>query len=142
MRDLKKTDRNRIAFRDGVSDTVIVMFYSTPSASQIKAYRQQSIRRKGNKVVMDTFDPAMRFGLDIITGFEDGAFGYDGKPISSDTESPNYRSDWKDLLKEVAADIVTMVAAVAFDGVKMSGGESEFEFEGEAAEEVPPLARS
>src|SRR5512146_2566834 len=142
MRDLKKSDRNRVVLEDASSGTRIGIYYSTPTATQVKAYRQQSIRRKGNKVVLDSFDPALKFGLEIITGFDERAFGYDGSPISSDPASPAYRSDWKELLKETAADIVTMVAHLAFDGVKAGNGDAGIEFEGEAAEEILPLGRS
>jgi hypothetical protein len=91
---------------------------------------------------LDSFDPALKFGIEIITGFDEGAFGYDGVVISSDPASPVYREDWKELLKETAADIVTMVAHIAFDGVKAEKGDAGIEFEGEAAEEVLPLGRS
>jgi hypothetical protein len=142
MRDLKRSESNRLVMTDGVTGEKIVVFYSTPLASQIKAYRQASIKRKGDKVVMNTFDPALKYGLEIITGFEEGAFGYDGKPISADPTSPNYREDWKSLLAETAADIVTIVAAVAFDGVKVEKTDSGIEFEGEGAEEMLPLGQS
>jgi hypothetical protein len=139
MRDLKKSERNRVVLDDTVSGTKIGIYYATPTAPQVKAYRQQSIRRKGNKVVLDSFDPALKYGLEIITGFDEGCFGYDGAPISSDPASPAYREDWKELLKETAADIVTMVAHIAFDGVKAEKGDGGIEFEGEAAEEILPL---
>jgi hypothetical protein len=142
MRDLKRSENNRLVMTDGVTGEKIVVFYSTPLASQIKAYRQASIKRKGDKVVMNTFDPALKYGLEILTGFEEGAFGYDGKPISADPASPNYREDWKNLLAETAADIVTIVAAVAFDGVKVEKTDSGIEFEGEGAEEILPLVKS
>jgi hypothetical protein len=142
MRDLKRSDTNRLALTDGVTGEKIVVFYATPQASQVKAYRQASIKRKGDKVVMNTFDPALKYGLEILTGFEEGAFGFDGKPISADPESPNYREDWKALLAETASDIVTIVAAVAFDGVKVEKADSGIEFEGEEAEAVLPLPKS
>lgn len=142
MRDLKRSENNRLALMDGVSGEKIVVFYATPTASQVKAYRQASIKRKGDKVVMNTFDPALKYGLEILTGFEEGAFGYDGKPISADPESANYREDWKNLLAETASDIVTIVAAVAFDGVKVEKTDSGIEFEGEAPEDVVPLGKS
>lgn len=140
MRDLKRSENNRLALTDGVTGEKIVVFYATPTASQVKGYRQASIKRKGNKVVMNTFDPALKYGLEIITGFEEGAFGYDGDPISADSASPNYREDWKALLAETASDIVTILAAVAFDGVKVEKADSDIEFEGEEAEAILPLA--
>lgn len=140
MRDLKKSDRNRVVLNDSASGTEIGLFYSTPTAAQMCAYRQAAIKRKGGKVVVDNFAPALKFGLEIITGFDEGAFGFDGQPISSDPESPHFRDDWKGLLKETAADIVTMVAHCVFDGVRAGGVEDDVEFEG--AEEARPLAQS
>jgi hypothetical protein len=141
MRDLKKDDRNKLVLDDTLSGTKIGVFYATPTTSQVKSYRQQSIRRKGNKVVVDNFDPALKFGLEILTGFEEGAFGYDGQPISADPASPHYREDWKVLLKETAADIVTTVAHIVFDGIRSGQNADDVEF-GEEAEEIVPLGKS
>lgn len=142
MRDLKRSESNRLTLTDGVTGEKIVVFYATPQASQVKAYRQASIKRKGDKVVMNTFDPALKYGLEILTGFEEGSFGYDGQPISADPASSNYREDWKALLAETASDIVTIVAAVAFDGVKVEKTDSGIEFEGEGVEDALPLGKS
>ena len=146
MRDLKKSDRNRVVFNDTVSGTKIGVYYETPTVAQVKGYRQASIRRQGNKVVMNTFDPALKYGLEIITGIDEGAFGYDGQPISADPVSPHFRQDWKMLLAETASDIVTLVAQVAFDGVRMDNGDGALSFEGEkdgeVIEEALPLAKS
>jgi len=136
MRDLKKSDRNKVVLDDAVSGTKIGIYYSTPTASQIRSYRQQSVRRKGGKVIVDTFGPALKCGLEIITGFDEGAFGYDGSPISSDLASPNYREDWKQLLEETAADVVTLVAQIAFDGVKTDRLD-DIELGGEAEDALP-----
>ena len=136
MRDLKRSDRNKVVLDDAVSGTKIGIYYSTPTASQIRSYRQQSVRRKAGKVIVDTFGPALKCGLEIITGFDEGAFGYDGSPISSDLGSPNYRKDWKELLEETAADVVTLVAQIAFDGVKPNQLD-DIELGGEAEDALP-----
>jgi len=143
MRDLQRSERNRVAFRDTASDTKIVIYYATPTTSQIRAYRKATIRRKGGKVVVATFDPGLKFGLEIITAFDDGCFGHAGKPISCDPNSPDYREDWKQLLAETASDIVTMVAQVAFDGLRLDGqAEPEFDEGEEEAEDILPLGKS
>src|SRR5512138_3248107 len=144
MRDLKKSDRNRLTLTDTASGEQIVVYYSTPTASQMRAYRQESIRRRGKKVVVENFDPALKYGLEILTGFEDGAFGFDGVPISADPASPAFREDWKALLKETASDIVTAVAYVAFDGVRAGSEEEDIEFggDGEEGADVLPLQKS
>jgi hypothetical protein len=142
MRDLKHSDRNKLTLNDGQTGEKIDVFYSTPTASQIRAYRQATIRKRGGKVIYDNFDPGLKYGLEIITGFSEGAFGFDGQPISSDPESPLYREDWKQLLAKTASDIVTVLATVAFDGVKVDKADSGIEFEGEGAEDVLPLEKS
>jgi hypothetical protein len=140
MRDLKRSDQNRMEFSDPVGGGKIVLHYATPTATQVKVYRQQSITRKNGKVIFNNFDPALRFGLEILTGFEEGAFGYDGQPISSDPASPNYRPDWKDLLKDTASDVVTLFAQSVFDGLRAGKADEDLTFgEGEVAEEPVPL---
>lgn len=141
MRDLKKSDRNKVVLADSVSGDELVIFYMTPTAPQVKAYRQQSIKRKGDKMVMDTFTPGLRIGLEIITGIGEGCFGYDGEPISSDPASPHFRKDWKELLKETACEVVLYVAQVAFDGVKIAKASLEFDLE-EVVEDIVPLEPS
>jgi hypothetical protein len=141
MRDLKGSDRNKIVLADAVSGEELVVFYRTPPASVLKSYRQATVRRKGGKVLVDHFDPARKYGLEIITGIGEGCFGYDGIPISSDPASPAYREDWKDLLAATASDVVTAVARIAFDGISTKADEAGFAFEGET-EDAVPLARS
>ena len=135
MRDLKKSDRNSIEFNDPLSGTPLIVYYATPTASQIRAYQQMSIQRKGNKVVMNSFDPAMKYGQEIITGIGEGCFGYDGRAISSDPESPDYRQDWKELMAESAADVVTLLARHVFDGLRAS--KDTLEIEGAMEDAVP-----
>jgi len=161
MLDLKKTDRNRLViFEESVGERKGV-YYATPTASQVVRYNRESMKKKGNKV---SFDPgeaymvALRFGSEILTGFDemnlrengggtyvpidgDYAYGFDGKPISSDPASPNYREDWKELLKDTAHSHVALVARVAFGGARTEQGGEEIVFETDA-EEVPPLAKS
>lgn len=136
MRDLKRSDRNRVEFDDTASASKLAVYYSTPTSSQVRAYRQASLKKKGNRVVFDNFDAAVKYGLEIMTGFDDGAFGIDGKPISSDPESPMYYPEWKDLLRDTAIDVILAVAAVAFDGVRAGVGDVDI------GEEVLPLVKT
>lgn len=143
MRDLKKTDRNKVVLLDLQGGGKITLFYASPSTSQVRAFHKESLRRKGNKVLVDSFDPALKYGLEVITGFDEGAFGYGGQPISADPASPNYREDWKELLAETACDIVITLGRLVFEGVRpeqsvadlLVGDEKE-------AEDIVPLAES
>jgi len=142
MRDLKRSERNKIVLTGGPAGEKCEVYYSTPTVTQMRLYKQASLRRKGSKVVYDSFDPAMKYGLAIITGFSEGAFGYDGVPISSDPASANYREDWKELLAETAVDVIMVVAAVAFDGVRVEAADADVELGEGVEEEVVPLGKN
>ncbi|RJP20717.1 MAG: hypothetical protein C4529_08880 [Deltaproteobacteria bacterium] len=143
MRDLKKTDRNRVVLLDLQGGSKIGLFYATPTTSQVKGFHKESLRRKGNKVMVDSFDPALKYGLEVITGFDEGAFGYDGVPISADPAHPNYREDWKELLSETASDIVITLGRLVFEGVRPEQSSADILVgEEEEAESAVPLALS
>jgi hypothetical protein len=145
MRDLARSERNAIAINDAVSGSTLELYYRTPKTSEMAAYQAKFIKRQGKKVLINSFETRLEFGLKIITGFREGDFGVDGKPISSDPSSPNYREDWKRLLKENAADVVTVLAFTVFEGARANDVEVEdLAFAGmeEEAEEEAPLSKS
>jgi hypothetical protein len=78
-----------------------------------------SVTRKNGKVKFQHSEARMHFGTEIMTGFRDGDFeiavngGF--KPISSDPNSPNYQSDWKERIKDVAPDIIELLALRVFE---------------------------
>jgi hypothetical protein len=142
MRDLTKSDRNKLVINDTRSGTEIELYYRNPTTQEEIEYQSKLIKRKGKKVLINAFETRLQMGLKILTGFREGDFGVDGKPISSDPSSPNYREDWKDLLKEYAADIVTAFAFAVFEGARINtdiGLEIDFV---EEIEEVPPLSKN
>ncbi len=139
MRDLKKTDRNVLKIQDAISGSEIELYYRMPTTQEMVQYQSKLIKKQGKKVLMNAFETRLEMGLKILTGFRDGDFGIDGSPISSEPSSSNYREDWKDLLKETAADIVTTLAFNVFEGVRIDTG---VEFDFEEAEDAPPLQRN
>jgi len=142
MRDLTRSDRNKLIINDARSGTEIELYYRTPTTQEEVEYQSKLIKRKGKKVLINAFETRLKMGLKILTGFREGDFGVDGRPISSDPSSPNYREDWKELLREYAADIVTAFAFAVFEGARVDTNLGlEFEFE-EEAEEVPPLQKN
>jgi len=142
MRDLKKTDRNKVVLLDLQGGGKIGLYYATPTTSQVKAFHKESLHRKGNKVLVDSFDPALKYGLEVITGFDEGAFGFDGQPISADPASPNYREDWKELLLETAADVVITLGRLVFEGVRPEQSTADILMGEEEGQDVVPLAGS
>lgn len=143
MRDLKRCDDNKLFIKDAVSDTQIELTYRTPTTQEMVQYQARQVHRVGGKVVLKPFETRLEFGLKIVTAIRDGDFGYDGKPISCNPQSADYRENWKELLKESAADIVTMLALTVFEGARLDTGDIRLEGEEESGipqEKEVPLA--
>lgn len=135
MRDLEESNENELVIDDTISESKIKLFYRQPTTEERVRYQQNLWERKGKKVLVNA-EMRLGIGLKILTGFREGDFGYAGKPISSDPKSPNYRADWKELLKKTSADIVIALAVAVFEGIGMSAKEEEED------EEELPLAKS
>ncbi len=147
MRDLKRCDDNKLFIKDAVSDTQIELSYRMPTTQEMVQYQARQVHRVNGKVVLKPFETRLEFGLKILTSIREGDFGYDGKPISCDLNSEHYREDWKALLKESAADIITTLALTVFEGARLDTGDVVFEGEDagagvEAGEATLPLAQS
>ncbi|MBT9169275.1 MAG: hypothetical protein DDT19_02631 [Syntrophomonadaceae bacterium] len=141
MRDLNKSDKNKIVVHDAVSGSELELYYRTPTTSEMVQYQSKLFRRAGKKILINAFETRLEMGLQILTGFRDGDFGIDGKPISCNPNSENYREDWKELLKETAADVVTAVAFTVFEGARTDVSELEYAL-GEEEEKVIPFQKS
>jgi len=141
MRDLQQSGKNSIIVDDRLSGSKLELFYRMPTNDERIAYQRSTVKREGNKVKIQVFEARVKHGLQILTGFRDGDFGYAGAPISADASSPHYRADWKDLLQETASDIVAAVAGAVFESARV-GGDAGIEFVDEGGEEVLPLQKS
>jgi hypothetical protein len=145
MLDLTKSTRNLLEIRHAASGTVVGLFYRTPTTQERVGYSKGHTKRVGNKMVDSSFENRLKYARKICTGIREGDFGYEGRPVSSDPESADYREDWKALLEEMAADLLTVLAIIIFEGtfrnVDIEGDEEESPEDGEG-EDVPPLPRS
>jgi len=139
MRDLEITDKNEITVYDTRSGTEIKLYYRNPTTQEEVAYQTKLYSRKGKKLIIN---PRVRveMGLSILTGFREGDFSFQKKPISSDPASPNYQENWKELLEKAASDIISAFALAVFAGSRIDTGESEIEMAGE--DDLPPSQRS
>lgn len=141
MRDLQQSDKNSITVDDRLSGTKLELFYRMPTNDERIAYQRSTLKREGNKLKLKVFESRVKYGLQILTGFREGDFGYGGEPISADPTSQHYRADWKDLLQATASDIVATVAGAVFESARFSGDEG-IEFVDEGGEEVLPLPKN
>lgn len=100
------------------------VMYREPTNDERIAYRAAMFRRlgkKGKAMAEDSFKAALHFGKAVITGLRDGDFlDEEGGALSSTPGAPGYREDWKELLAEAQPDVVTIVASIAFDGVRVA----------------------
>ena len=136
MRELKTSDKNSLIINDARSGTEIELYYRTPTTQEEVQYQSKLIKKQGKKMLINAFETRLEMGLKILTGFREGDFGYDGKPIASDPSSSNYREDWKELLRNFAADIVTVFAFHVFEGARVNTG-IDIDFAEEAEETLP-----
>ncbi len=130
--------QNSLTIRDSISGDEIKFFYRTPTSSEIQAYSSASIKRKGNKVLVNPVQPKLKYGLDILLDVRGGDLIYQGKPLTAAVEG------WKNILKEKASDLIIVFAAQVFDGSRVSLTEDDMEVVSneEAAEDVVPFPKS
>ena len=138
MRDLKQSDRNVLRISDAISGSEIELYYRMPTTSEQVAYQSKLVKRQGKKVVIHAFDTRLEYGLKILTGFREGDFGFDGKPVASDNQSPNFREDWKELLTQSAPDIINAFAMTIFEGARVEQ-DIDVEYEEVEANPTPPF---
>ncbi len=147
MRDLTPSDKNEMIISDARSGSEILLYYRNPTTEEEVGYQANLFRKAGKKLKIAAFETRLKYGLKILTGFRDGDFGIDGRPIASDPASPHYREDWKALVARSAPDIVNTFAFAVFEGARVDTGMAlemagdEDEPEGET-EPDPPFARS
>lgn len=132
-----------LKINDAVSGTKIELAYRMPTTQEMVQYQARQVHRVGGKVVLKPFETRLNYGIKILTAIRDGDFGYDGKPISCNPQSADYKENWKELLRESAADIITTLAVTVFEGARVDTGEIRIDGEEEsvvAHEEDVPLA--
>lgn len=112
---------------DGLSGDIHEMFAGQPTNKERAAYNAALFRRKGKKVIDQSFSTRLRFGKRLCTGFTKGSFVSNGTPFSSDKSDADYRHDWKELLEQGAADVFVALAFQLFEGTGRTGSEMDFE---------------
>ncbi len=142
MRDLQPSDKTKLTVFDAIGGGDVDLFYRMPTTKERTAYSSSLVKRKGNKIINKTGETRIRFGLDILTGVQDGYFSYGGQPVSSDPNSPDYREDWKDLVEKTASDLISALSVTVFEGVRPAGGDVEMVSDDEEAEDAVPLSTS
>lgn len=120
---------NTLKIWDNISSSELEIYYRSPTTQEREAYSNKSIQRKRNKLIFRAAQTRHKYGLIILTGIREGDFiiKKDGKkvPLSSDSKSPNYNKDWKDIMLKYASDIIEVLAAFVFESSAEAEGEDD-----------------
>ncbi len=160
-RDLTISEHNELILRDSVSGSDIVFYYRTPETPDRVKYQAGRFRRDGARMVMRFRSAAIEAAASVLVGIRDGDFtcGRDDEglpiPISSNPDSLHYREDWKDLILQMAGDLLFIMGHELFEGQvdktflksvqfvdENQEDAAEQPADGEGGEEIPPLATS
>jgi hypothetical protein len=139
-------DKNRfpvVAKNQKGEDVTFDLFYRRPTTEEIIGYNSRLFQKKNGKVVNNVVPTRIEMGLKILTGFQDGIFWVNGKPVSSDSSSPDYYPAWKELLKSLLAGTVANFAFRVFEVTQEAQADPEdLLATDEEGEEAAPLGKS
>ena len=104
---------------DNLSGSEIELFYSLPTTEQRLKFLTLVGRNSGTELNHETIEEIIDLGLEIITGFREGDFMREDQagewvPVSTLESSENYYAEWKELMRESAADIIDRFTARIF----------------------------
>jgi hypothetical protein len=115
-RELQQSNKNELKILDSISGSEIVLYYRLPTTRERIAFNKSCFKEKGGKLINHTVAARAAGGEMVLAGIRDGDFVYGGTPLSSDPNSPNYREDWKALVKETAGDLLIALGMTVFEG--------------------------
>ena len=133
MLDLGKQDVFRKIIFDSATGQEVELLHRLPTTSEEVEFQRKTFRRRDRKsispedIARNLAEIRVDFGLRIVTGFKDGDFGVDGKPISSDPESTNFYPEWKNPLRDKAPRIISALAVAVFEGGRVQAADEEDE---------------
>lgn len=105
-----------VTFFDNISGDKITLKYRLPTTEERIKYTNSQVSRHGRKVESTMGETRQKYGLRVLLGITDGNFQKaDGKPLSSNQESPAYDPDWKTVIAKFAPDVVAMLAMHVFE---------------------------
>ncbi len=123
-------------------DVTFDFYYRRPTTEEIIAYNSRLFQKRNGKVINNVVPTRIEMGSKILTGVQDGVFTVNGKPISSDPSSPDFYSDWKNLLKGALSGTIANFAFRVFEAVSEAQLDQEEILANEEGEETLPLGKS
>jgi hypothetical protein len=133
MLDLSRQEVFKKIVFDSATGVEVELTHRLPMTSEEAEFSRKTFRRRERKsispedIARNLAEIRVDFGLRIVTGFKEGDFGMDGKPISSDPQSEIFYPEWKNLLREKAPRILAALAVAVFEGGRVRAAEEEEE---------------
>lgn len=116
MRDLKNSNKNELTIYDKISDTKVTLFYRTPTTKERIQYKSALINTSlKSKELEEVMKVQINWAKELLTGFSEGSFCFDDKPISAVEDNANYNPGWKEIVAEGAADILLTFVEIVLD---------------------------
>jgi hypothetical protein len=112
-------ERQVLAVSDPVSGSVVTLYYRPPTSEERVAYQMSAYRLEGGQRRFCLGETRVKYGLEILTGFEAGDFllREETGPVPLD---PERHPDWKARLAEHAPDLVAYLAQQVFEGLRVA----------------------
>jgi hypothetical protein len=113
-------DRHQMAIQDPVSGSAITLYFRRPTSEERVAYQLSMFHLEGGDRRVRLSETRLKFGLDILVGFEVGDFiiQEDGEPARLD---PERHPDWKEHVARHAPDLVSYLGQQVFEGLRVLG---------------------
>ena len=121
-----------------------------PETKDRISYLANSIKKSNGKIIgniENVYENKYESGCLLITGFPENnsegkpQFEYQGKAVSSDPDSPNYRKDWKELILSNFFNRILLFSTKVYEGINLNSKlkEAEQMLEGEVLSDESPL---
>ena len=112
--------RHHMAIQDPVSGSAITLYFRRPTSEERVAYQLSVFNLEGGDRRLRLSETRLRFGLDILVGFEVGDFIIQAEGASEPLD-PERHPDWKEHLAKHAPDLVSYLGQQVFEGLRVLG---------------------
>lgn len=112
--------RHHMAIQDPVSGSAITLYFRRPTSEERVAYQLSVFHLEGGDRRLRLSETRLRFGLDILVGFEVGDFIIQAEGDSEPLD-PERHPDWKEHLAQHAPDLVSYLGQQVFEGLRVLG---------------------
>jgi hypothetical protein len=113
-------ERHRLAIQDPVSGSAITLVFRRPTSEERVAYQLSVFHLDGGDRRLRLSETRLRFGLDILVGFEPGNFMLQENGQTENLD-PERHPDWKERLAKDAPDLVSYLGQQVFEGLRVLG---------------------